>query len=123
MTARTLQAGLALLLGLLLTTGCTNPRADEGKDDPLPTATEEQVTARVQQYTDQTTTAVGGGPLQNPDMITGACEGRNGELSGEDKFTVLGGGQIPLPVTQHRATLTRIHDQWKAAGWKITELH
>jgi hypothetical protein len=89
----------AVLVGAVLLTGCAGGGDDEpsGEDARLPTAAEDQVTAQAQRYVDAVVTAVGTTPLVNADALVGGCEGRGGEVSGEDKFVAHAGGQIALP--------------------------
>ncbi|MEV1286337.1 hypothetical protein [Micromonospora sp. NPDC049679] len=107
----------AMLCALLLAgAACTG---NKGKGDDVDIRSEADVTRQVQQYAEQTATAVGS-TLTNAAASSAPCEGRAGELS-EDIYYVQGTYQLPLAPDKHLATLARIRDQWRGQGYTITE--
>jgi hypothetical protein len=107
----------AVLCTLLLAVGgCTGIK---GKGDDVQIRSEADVTRQVQQYAEQTATAVGS-TLTNGAASSAPCEGRAGELS-EDIYYVQGTYQLPLAPEKQLATLARMRDQWRGQGYTITE--
>jgi hypothetical protein len=106
----------ALLLALVLT-ACTDKAQGE---PPLQTMTEAQARALVQSYADAAAASVSS-ELANYTASKAACQGRNGETAADGRFDVAAVAQIPLAADQHVATLQRIHDDWAAKGYEITD--
>ncbi|MET3425679.1 hypothetical protein BJ973_004891 [Actinoplanes tereljensis] len=62
-----------------------------------------------------------GGALTNPALNDAPCTGKRGESGGDEVYFIQGGYQIALPAAEHVATAAKLRDQWKAAGWTITD--
>ncbi|MEU4715262.1 hypothetical protein AB0F73_16605 [Micromonospora purpureochromogenes] len=116
------RAGLAVLVALVLTTasGCTpNKEKEDKKASDMQTASEADITRRVNEYAGQVAAATGS-TLANPATSSAPCEGRRGEMD-ESIRTVQGVYNIPVAPDKHLETLARLRDQWRAQGWTITE--
>jgi hypothetical protein len=115
------RVATAAVVVLLAATGCSGGKnTPGGKESPLPTKPEAEITQLVKSYADTAAAAVGG-PLQKWETVAAPCEGRNGETATDGRWNLTGHANIPLARDQHVTVLTRLRDQWKQQGYEINE--
>lgn len=85
----------------------------------MQTASEADITRRVNEYAGQVAAATGS-TLANPAASSAPCEGTRGEMD-ESIRTVQGVYNISVAPDKHLETLARLRDQWRSQGWTITE--
>ncbi|GIM90930.1 hypothetical protein Ato02nite_027230 [Paractinoplanes toevensis] len=103
-----------MLVTALAVAGC-----DGGKDD-VETKTIDDAKAVVQARAESVAGQLGG-VLTRPSLLDAPCTGRRGESGGDGVYFIQGGYQVALPAAEHVATAARVRDEWKAAGWTITD--
>jgi hypothetical protein len=110
-------ASLIAATTVIALAGCSGGPDEDSKDN-MQTAAENQV---IQQVHERATgiAQVAGAELKIIGESAAPCEGRKGELS-DEIYTVQGSYQLPIPESEHAATLARLRDGWRRQNFTIS---
>ncbi|HWG99303.1 MAG TPA: hypothetical protein VNV66_08280 [Pilimelia sp.] len=110
---RRTAASVAIAILLLMLVAC-----DE-KGQPLPVMREAEAVQMVRMHAERIAETARS-TLNNWNVVSAPCEGRNGEVAEDGRWNLSGHAQIPVPESAQITTLQLIRERWQEQGYEIT---
>ncbi|WP_158009754.1 hypothetical protein [Carbonactinospora thermoautotrophica] len=113
--ARNWLAVVTCIVAALTCGGCGST-----KDEPMRVMAEDEATRIAEQHAQAVIKVIA--PAQKPDpggSGSAPCEGRGGEIAKDGRYYVQHIYQVPVSPDRQIATLERLRDHWRQAGYEI----